>query len=103
LVVGLNSDKSVRRLKGAGRPLQKQRDRAEILLALRTVDYVVIFSEDTPQKLIEQIQPNVLVKGADYQVSEIVGAEFVRSHGGEVRRVRLTPGRSTSEIIKRLK
>ncbi len=103
LVLGLNSDSSVRRLKGKDRPLQSQRDRAEILRALRAVDYVVVFGEDTPDKLIRQIRPDILVKGADYKISEIVGAEFVRSYGGKVRRVRLTPGRSTSTLAKKLR
>ena len=102
LIVGLNSDRSVRRLKGAGRPLQKQTDRAAILLALESVDYVVIFGEETPDRLIRQVKPDVLVKGADYGISEIVGADFVKSHGGSVRRVRLTKGRSTSGIIEKL-
>ena len=102
LIVGLNSDASVRRLKGKNRPVQKQADRAVILLALEAVDYVVIFGEDTPQKLIEQVRPDVLVKGADYKISEIVGAEFVKSYGGSVRRVRLTKGRSTSGVLKKL-
>jgi rfaE bifunctional protein nucleotidyltransferase chain/domain len=93
LILGLNSDASVRRIKGSTRPLQRQSDRAVILLALESVDYVVIFGEDTPDKLIRQIKPDILVKGADYKVSEIVGADFVRSHGGSVRRIRLTPGR----------
>ncbi len=102
LVVGLNSDASVRRLKGKSRPVQKQADRAAILLALRSVDYVVVFGEDTPDKLIRQVKPHVLVKGADYKVSEIVGAEFVQSYGGKVRRVRLTTGRSTSGILRKI-
>jgi rfaE bifunctional protein nucleotidyltransferase chain/domain len=102
LVVGLNSDASVRRLKGPKRPLQSQRDRAEILLGLKAVDYVVIFGEDTPAKLIEAIKPDVLVKGADYKLSEIVGAAFVKSLGGRVRRVRIVPGRSTSRLLKLL-
>jgi len=102
LVVGLNSDKSVRRLKGPGRPLQKQGDRAAILSALRAVDYVVVFGEETPGKLIREIKPDVLVKGADYKISEIVGASFVKSIGGSVRRVRLTPGRSSSNLLKKL-
>lgn len=102
LIVGLNSDRSVRRLKGAGRPIQKQADRAAVLLALRSVDYVVVFGEDTPDRLIKQVRPQVLVKGADYRLSEIVGADFVKAHGGQVRRVRLTPGRSTSAILKKL-
>jgi rfaE bifunctional protein nucleotidyltransferase chain/domain len=102
LVVGLNSDASVRRLKGPDRPIQRQSDRAAILLALRVVDYVVIFGEDTPVKLIRQVKPDVLAKGADYRITEIVGADFVRSYGGKVRRIRLTPGRSSSKIISGL-
>lgn len=102
LVVGLNSDKSARRFKGRKRPLQSQRDRAAILLALRAVDYVVIFGEDTPDKLIRQIRPGVLVKGADYKLTEIVGAEFVKSCGGRVRRIKLTPNRSTSRLVGEL-
>ena len=92
----------MRRIKGKSRPLQSQRDRAEILLALKAVDYVVIFSENTPAKLISQVRPAVLVKGADYGTAEIVGADFVKAHGGEVRRVRLTPGRSSSWLMKKL-
>lgn len=103
LIVGLNSDASVRRFKGPSRPVQRQQDRAVILLALKVVDYVVIFGEDTPDKLIRSVKPDVLVKGADYKLSEIVGAEFVESYGGQVVRVRLTGGRSTSDIIKRSK
>jgi rfaE bifunctional protein nucleotidyltransferase chain/domain len=102
LIVGLNSDKSVRRLKGRKRPLQSQRDRAAILLALRVVDYVVVFGEDTPDKLIRQIKPDVLVKGADYKLTEIVGAEFVKSCGGRVRRIKLTPNQSTSRLVGKL-
>ncbi len=99
LIVGLNSDASVRRIKGSTRPLQRQSDRAVILLALESVDYVVVFGEDTPDKLIRQIKPDILVKGADYKISEIVGADFVRSYGSSVRRIRLTPGRSTSRLV----
>ncbi|MBU8933593.1 MAG: D-glycero-beta-D-manno-heptose 1-phosphate adenylyltransferase [candidate division Zixibacteria bacterium] len=103
LIVGLNSDASVRRLKGQSRPLQRQQDRAAILLALRAVDYVVVFGEDTPDKLIQSVKPDILAKGADYKLSEIVGAEFVKSYGGKVRRIRLTKGQSTSRIIKHTK
>ena len=103
LIVGLNSDASVRRLKGKSRPIQNQRDRAAILSALRSVDYVVMFGEDRPDRLIEQVKPDVLAKGADYKLSEIAGAGFVRSHGGSVRRLRLVPGRSTSRLLKKLK
>ncbi len=102
LIVGINSDASVRRLKGPERPLQSQRDRAHILLGLRAVDYVVVFGEATPARLIEQIGPDVLVKGADYRISEIVGADTVLAAGGEVRRIRLVPGRSTTAIVDRL-
>ncbi len=102
LIVGLNSDASVRRLKGRSRPLQKQSDRAAILLALEAVDYVVLFGEDTPDRLIRSIKPDILAKGADYKVSEIVGASFVKSYGGKVKRIRLTPGRSTSALVKKL-
>ena len=100
LIVGLNSDASVRRLKGPSRPLQRQQDRAVVLLALRSVDYVVVFSGDTPDKLIQSVRPDILAKGADYKLSEIVGATFVKSYGGKVRRIRLTRGQSTSKIIK---
>ena len=103
LIVGLNNDASVRRLKGKQRPYQSQLDRAIILLALKAVDYVVFFGEDRPDKLIAQVRPDVLVKGADYKMSEIAGAEFVKSYGGKVKRIRLTPGRSSSKIIRLLK
>ncbi len=99
LVVGLNTDDSVRRLKGASRPIVPQEDRATILAALRCVDFVVLFEEDTPANLIAQIQPDVLVKGADYQVNEIVGHEQVLAAGGEVVRIPLTPGRATRDVI----
>ncbi len=101
LVVGVNSDQSVRRLKGEGRPVTGEADRARMLAALGVVDAVVIFDEDTPAALIEEVVPTVLVKGADYQVSEIVGADFVLGHGGEVLRYELVPGRSTTEMIRR--
>lgn len=103
LMVGLNSDASVRRLKGKTRPIQNQRDRAAILSALRSVDYVVMFGEDRPDRLIEQVKPDVLVKGADYKLSDIAGAGFVKSYGGSVRRMRLVPGKSTSRLLKELR
>jgi rfaE bifunctional protein nucleotidyltransferase chain/domain len=102
LIVGLNSDASVRRLKGPNRPFQRQNDRAGILLALEAVDYVVIFGEDRPDRLIREVKPDVLVKGADYDLAEIAGADFVASYGGHVRRVRLSKGRSTRDIIRRI-
>ena len=102
LIVGINTDSSVRKIKGPKRPIQKQTDRAAIVSSLKPVDYVVLFSESTPEKLIELIKPDVLVKGADYKVSEIVGAQFVKSYGGKIKRVGLTNGRSTSGIIGKI-
>jgi D-beta-D-heptose 7-phosphate kinase/D-beta-D-heptose 1-phosphate adenosyltransferase len=103
LVVGLNSDASTRRLKGPNRPINRQADRARVLAALEPVDYVCIFSEDTPLELIETIRPHVLVKGSEYKTSEIVGAKEVRSWGGKVRRFRMRPGYSTTKLARRLK
>ncbi len=102
LIVGLNSDTSTRRLKGANRPIFSQKDRAAVLLALKAVDYVVIFKEDTPDKIIQKVKPDILVKGADYKLADIAGGEFVTKRGGEVHRVRLTRGRSTSKTIKKI-
>lgn len=103
LVVGLNSDASVRKIKGRLRPIVPEKDRAEILLALEAVDYVVIFKEATPLKLIEKIRPDVLIKGADWARGEIVGEEVVKGYGGCVRRITLVKGRSTTDIIKKIK
>jgi rfaE bifunctional protein nucleotidyltransferase chain/domain len=102
LVLGLNTDASVKVNKGPKRPLVEYRYRALLLAALESVDYVVPLERQTPDKLIELIRPDVLVKGADYKVSEIVGAEFVKSYGGKVVRVPIIGGLSTSEIIKKL-
>jgi D-beta-D-heptose 7-phosphate kinase/D-beta-D-heptose 1-phosphate adenosyltransferase len=102
LVVGLNTDRSVRALKGAGRPIQDQASRAAVLAALGAVDAVVLFDEDTPAALIERLLPDVLVKGADYGEQEIVGAALVKAHGGRVLRVPLEPGQGTSTILTRL-
>lgn len=98
LVVGLNSDASVRRLKGPTRPVNKQADRALVLAALESVSYVSIFKEDTPYNLIKAVRPDVLVKGGDYKPSEIVGREFA----GKVVRFALLKGRSTTGIIKKV-
>ena len=98
LVVGLNSDESVRRLKGPTRPVNKQADRALVLAALESVSYVSIFKEDTPYNLIKAVRPDVLVKGGDYKPSEIVGREFA----GKVVRFALLKGRSTTGIIKKV-
>ena len=101
LVVGLNGDASVRRLKGPGRPIQKEVDRAYLLASLGCVSYVVIFSEDTPGALVEDVVPHVLVKGGDWKGRTIAGADFVRARGGAVRTIRFLPGRSTTAIIAR--
>jgi D-beta-D-heptose 7-phosphate kinase/D-beta-D-heptose 1-phosphate adenosyltransferase len=101
LIVGLNSDASVRRLKGADRPVQDERARAEVLAALEAVDLVAIFAEDTPLKLIERIKPGVLVKGGDYTREQVVGHEIVTASGGEVILVDILPGHSTTSLVKR--
>ncbi|MGE0452953.1 MAG: D-glycero-beta-D-manno-heptose 1-phosphate adenylyltransferase [Vicinamibacteria bacterium] len=103
LVVAINSDASVRRLKGEGRPLVPQIERAELLRALEPVDRVLIFGEDTPRETIEALLPDVLVKGADWGPDEIVGADSVRANGGRVERIALVPGRSTSGIVERIR
>jgi D-beta-D-heptose 7-phosphate kinase/D-beta-D-heptose 1-phosphate adenosyltransferase len=102
LFVGLNSDSSVRRLKGETRPVQNEDDRAEILAALSCVDYVSLFSEETPLGLIHQVRPDVLVKGGDWKPEQIVGSEFVLSYGGSVRSLSFVAGRSTSAIIEKV-
>ncbi len=102
LIVGLNSDASVRRLKGAPRPFVPQDDRAFLLASLAVVDYVSIFEEDTPQALIEKLQPDILVKGGDYQIDNIVGKRVVESRGGRVLTIPLTPNRSTSDILTKI-
>jgi D-beta-D-heptose 7-phosphate kinase/D-beta-D-heptose 1-phosphate adenosyltransferase len=101
LVVGLNADASVRRLKGDGRPVQDEMARAIVLASLAAVDLVVIFPEDTPENLIRQLRPDILIKGADYKREDIVGADFVASYGGEVMLAELVPDRSTSDLIGR--
>jgi D-beta-D-heptose 7-phosphate kinase/D-beta-D-heptose 1-phosphate adenosyltransferase len=101
LIVGLNSDQSVARLKGEGRPVQTQHARADVLAALEAVDLVVIFEEDTPLNLIERIEPTALIKGSDYRVEEVVGRDFVEAHGGEVVLVDIVPGHSTTDIVRR--
>ncbi len=101
LVVGLNSDASVRRLKGADRPVQTERARAEVLAALEAVDLVVIFDEDTPLELIEAIRPSVLVKGSDYRPEQVVGHDVVTSYGGQVVLVDLLQGFSTTALVER--
>jgi len=101
LIVGLNGDASVRRLKGEGRPLQEVHARAEVLAALEAVDLVAVFDQDTPLELIRRVRPKVLAKGGDYRREEVVGHELVESDGGEVILVDLMPGFSTSKIVRR--
>jgi D-beta-D-heptose 7-phosphate kinase/D-beta-D-heptose 1-phosphate adenosyltransferase len=101
LIVGLNSDASVKRLKGEGRPVQDERARAEVLAALEAVDLVVIFEEDTPIRLITAIKPSVLVKGGDYTRDQVVGHEIVEAYGGEVLLVDVLPGFSTTSLVNR--
>ncbi len=103
LVVGVNSDASVRRLKGPGRPVRSVAERCHVLAALGMVDCVTVFDEDTPLELITMLRPNVLVKGGDYEESSIVGAREVRSWGGDVIVIPLTPGHSTTSTIERLR
>jgi D-beta-D-heptose 7-phosphate kinase/D-beta-D-heptose 1-phosphate adenosyltransferase len=103
LVVGVNDDASVQRLKGASRPLTPLEDRLVVLASLAAVDLVVAFGEDTPEELIQAVRPDVLVKGADYAAKDIVGGAFVESYGGRVATVALTPGRSTSALVERIR
>ncbi len=102
LVVGLNSDDSVRAIKGNTRPIVPEKERAEVLGGLEAVDYIVIFREPTPVRLIHAIKPDVLVKGADWDEDRIVGADIVKRSGGRVARIRLLKGRSTTSIIERI-
>ena len=103
LVIGLNSDRSVRTLKGPHRPLVGQRDRARLLAALASVDYVTIFNDRTPRRLIEQLRPDVLIKGADWGRAAIVGRDAVEARGGRVVRLPLLKGYSTSQLIARIR
>ncbi len=102
LIVALNSDASVRKIKGPGRPLVNQKDRLSIVAALASVDYVCLFGETTPIKGIRALRPDVLVKGADWKHKGIVGSEFVRSYGGKVATLKFIKGRSTSRMIKKI-
>jgi len=102
LIVGINSDPSVRRLKGDGRPIFDQEERAEVLAAMEPVDYVCIFEEDTPLETILKIQPDVLVKGSDWAEKGIVGQEEVEGWGGEVVAVPLIEGRSSTDVVRRV-
>lgn len=103
LVVGLNSDDSVRRLKGQTRPINGEKERAFVLASLAFVDYITLFEEDTPGNLIKVVQPDVLVKGGDYTIDQIVGADFVMQNGGTVTTIPFVEGYSSTQIIEQLK
>lgn len=102
LVIGLNSDRSVRKLKGGGRPVLNEKARAMILASLFFVTAVILFDEETPYDLISEVKPDVLIKGADYEIGEIAGHDIVQAYGGEVVTIPLTEGYSTTDIIEKL-
>lgn len=102
LIVGLNSDRSVKNLKGNDRPIQNFDDRAIILDAINSVDMVVGFDDDTPDKIIKELLPNILIKGGDYSIDNVVGADTVISHGGSVEIIDLIPDKSTSSLIDQI-
>ena len=102
LIVGVNTDGSVRRLKGKGRPIQTERDRAQLVAALAAVDAVVLFRQDTPREIIEALDPDVLAKGADWKARDIIGRDGVLAHGGRVIRIPLRAGASTSNLIEKV-
>ena len=103
LIVGVNSDASVKRLKGPDRPIRSEEERAYVLAAFEMVDCVVVFDEDTPIELVKALRPDVLVKGGDYSEATIVGAPEVRGWGGDVRVIPITPGHSTTNLVNRLR
>lgn len=101
-MVGINSDSSVRRIKGEKRPIVPESDRAYVVSNLKSVDYVCIFEEDTPYETIKLIQPNILVKGADWKVEDVVGRDIVEGRGGKVVTIEYLEGRSTTNVIKKI-
>lgn len=103
LIVGMNTDESVRRIKGDKRPILNQEERAFIISSLKPVDYVIFFDEDTPKEIIDEIIPDILVKGADWSIDKIVGRETVEKHGGEVKTIKFVNDQSTSKIINLIK
>lgn len=102
LFVGVNSDESVRRLKGPTRPINNEQDRAELLAGLKSVDYTVIFTEDTPVELIEELKPSIHIKGGDYKKEDLPETKVVESYGGEVYIVSLVEGKSTTNVVKKI-
>jgi len=103
LIIGLNSDDSVRKIKGPARPINSLSDRAEVLSSIRYVDYITAFEEETPRRLISLLLPDVLVKGGDYRKDEIVGADVVEAEGGKVVTIPLVEGKSTTKLIERIR
>ncbi|HEY5497390.1 MAG TPA: D-glycero-beta-D-manno-heptose 1-phosphate adenylyltransferase, partial [Syntrophales bacterium] len=103
LVLALNSDASVRAIKGEKRPLVPEEERADIMAALESIDYVILFDDPTPQQLIEYLQPDILVKGGDWAEAAIAGADFVKASGGRVITIPLTEGRSTTNIVEKIR
>lgn len=103
LIVGLNSDKSVKQLKGDSRPINNEQDRAEVLSALEAVDYIIIFDEISPTKLLELVKPDIYTKGADYTVETLPEAKTVLGYGGEIKFIELVEGKSTTKIIDKIK
>ncbi len=103
LIVGLNSDSSVKKLKGPSRPINSEYDRAEVLLGLKSTDYVIVFEEETPTKLLEKIKPDVYTKGADYTLETLPEASVVAKYGGQVKFIDLVEGKSTTKIIDKIK
>src|SRR3712207_93084 len=102
LIIGVNSDASVKRLKGETRPINSEKDRAEMLCGLAAVDYTVLFEEDTPIELLEELKPSIHVKGGDYAKEELPETETVEKHGGEVRILRFVEGKSTTNIVNKI-
>lgn len=103
LIIGLNTDSSVRRIKGKGRPVTNEKSRSMILSSLRFIDAVILFDEDTPYNLIKQVQPDILIKGSDYKTEDIVGFDIVKAKGGEVKTIDFLEGYSTSLILDKMK
>jgi len=102
LIVAVNSDSSIRRIKGPSRPVVREQDRLRLIVALESVDYALLFNADTPFAVIKALKPDVLIKGADWDKNKIVGGDFVTSYGGTVSTVTLVPGRSTSSLIQEI-
>lgn len=102
LIVAINSDSSVRKIKGADRPIVKEKDRLSLAAALESVDYVLLFNEKTPLRLIKELKPDILAKGADWKKDKIIGGDFVSAYGGKVSTIKLQKGRSTSGIINKI-